>query len=197
MEAGDSMAATLTRKTARIPVRSDGSLRIAVVADTHSAPHPDAGRHLERLRPDAILHAGDIGDLEVLEPLGAIAPLHAVRGNIDTRADALPDVLTIDVTGPGNATLLRIFLTHIAVVGPRLRGDVARMARSQEAQMVVCGHSHVPFMGRDGGLTVFNPGSIGPRRFHLPIVFGTIDVTPKGVSLAHYDCETGARWMPP
>jgi hypothetical protein len=52
-------------------------------------------------------------------------------------------------------------------------------------------------MGRDGGLTVFNPGSIGPRRFHLPIVFGTIDVTPKGVSLAHHDCETGARWMPP
>jgi hypothetical protein len=197
MEAGDWMAATLKRNTAQIPVRSDGSLRIAVVADTHSAPHPDAGRHLEGLRPDAILHAGDIGDLEVLEPLGAIAPLYAVRGNIDTRADALPDVLTIDVTGQGNATLLRIFLTHIAVVGPRLRGDVARMARSQEAQMVVCGHSHVPFMGRDGGLTVFNPGSIGPRRFHLPIVFGTIDVTPKGVSLAHYDCETGARWMPP
>jgi putative phosphoesterase len=191
------MAATLKRSTARIPVRSDGCLRIAVVADTHSAPHPDAGRHLEGLRPDAILHAGDIGDLEVLEPLAAIAPLHAVRGNIDTRADALPDVLTIDVTGQGNATLLRIFLTHIAVVGPRLRGDVARMARSQEAQMVVCGHSHVPFMGRDGGLTVFNPGSIGPRRFHLPIVFGTIDVTPKGVSLAHYDCETGARWTPP
>jgi putative phosphoesterase len=191
------MAAPLKRKTARIPVRHDGSLRIAVVGDTHSAPHPDAGRHLEGLRPDAILHAGDIGDLEVLEPLAAIAPLHAVRGNIDTRADALPDVLTIDFTGPGDATLLRIFLTHIAVVGPRLRGDVARMARSQEAQMVVCGHSHVPFMGRDGGLTVFNPGSIGPRRFHLPIVFGTIDVTPKGISLAHYDCETGARWMPP
>ncbi len=191
------MAAPLKRRTARIPVRSDGSLRIAVVADTHSAPHPDAGRHVEGLRPDAILHAGDIGDLEVLEPLGAIASLHAVRGNIDTRADALPDVLTIDLTGQGDATLLRIFLTHIAVVGPRLRGDVARMARSEEAQMVVCGHSHVPFMGRDGGLTVFNPGSIGPRRFHLPIVFGTIDVTPKGVSLAHYDCETGARWMPP
>jgi uncharacterized protein len=187
----------LKKSTARIPVRENGTLRIAVVADTHSAPHPDARRHLQTLRPDVILHAGDIGDLTVLDGLAAIAPLHAVRGNIDTRADDLPDVLALDLTGVGDTTLLRIFVTHIAVVGPRLRGDVARMARAQGAQMVVCGHSHVPFMGRDGDLTVFNPGSIGPRRFHLPIVFGTIDVTPKGVSLAHVDCETGQRWTPP
>jgi uncharacterized protein len=191
------MALPLKKSTARIPLRADGSLRIAVVADTHSAPHPDAGRHLQALRPDAIVHAGDIGDLSVLEGLAAIAPLHAVRGNIDTRADDLPDVLSLDLTGADDATVLRIFVTHIAVVGPRLRGDVARMARAQDAQMVVCGHSHVPFMGRDGGLTVFNPGSIGPRRFHLPIVFGTIDVTPRKVSLAHFDCETGQPWSPP
>jgi len=62
---------------------------------------------------------------------------------------------------------------------------------------VVCGHSHVPFLGRDRGLTIFNPGSIGPRRFHLPIVFGTIDVTPAGLRFAHVDCETGAPWTPP
>jgi uncharacterized protein len=62
---------------------------------------------------------------------------------------------------------------------------------------VVCGHSHVPFLGRDRGLTVFNPGSIGPRRFHLPIVFGTIDVTLAGLRFAHVDCETGMQWSPP
>ena len=50
---------------------------------------------------------------------------------------------------------------------------------------------------RDKGLTVFNPGSIGPRRFSLPIVFGTIDVTPTGVRLAHVNCETGGAWSPP
>jgi putative phosphoesterase len=190
------MAPPLKKSTARIPLRADGSLRIAVVADTHSAPHPDARRHLQALRPDAILHAGDIGDLAVLDGLAEIAPLHAVRGNIDTRADDLPDVLALDLTA-GDATLLRIFLTHIAVVGPKLRGEVARMARADGAQMVVCGHSHVPFMGRDRDLTVFNPGSIGPRRFHLPIVFGTIEVTPQRVALAHVDCETGQRWTPP
>jgi hypothetical protein len=47
------------------------------------------------------------------------------------------------------------------------------------------------------GLTVFNPGSIGPRRFHLPIVFGTIGVTTDGVRLTHFDFETGERWTPP
>jgi putative phosphoesterase len=191
------MAPPLKKSTARIPLRADGSLRLAVVADTHSAPHPDAGRHLQTWRPDAILHAGDVGDLAVLDGLAAIAPLHAVRGNIDARADHLPDVLALDLTGASDATVLRIFLTHIGVVGPKLRADVARMARAQGAQMVVCGHSHVPFMGRDGDLTVFNPGSIGPRRFHLPIVFGTMNVTPKGISLAHVDCETGQPWSPP
>jgi uncharacterized protein len=44
---------------------------------------------------------------------------------------------------------------------------------------------------------VFNPGSIGPRRFHLPIVFGTIAITPRGVRLAHIDCQTGQPWSPP
>jgi predicted phosphodiesterase len=92
---------------------------------------------------------------------------------------------------------LRIYLTHIAVNGPKLRADVARMARAEHASLVVCGHSHVPFIAQDRELAVFNPGSIGPRRFHLPIVFGTIAITPRGVRLAHVDCETGRPWSPP
>jgi putative phosphoesterase len=149
-------------------------------------------RHLARLRPDAILHAGDIGDQAVLDDLARLAPLFAVRGNIDGRALDLPDELTLDL---GDA--LRVFLTHIAVAGPRLRADVARAARAAGASMVICGHSHVPFIGEDRGLTVFNPGSVGPRRFTLPIVFGMMDVSPAGVRLAHVDCETGQAWTPP
>jgi predicted phosphodiesterase len=61
----------------------------------------------------------------------------------------------------------------------------------------VCGHSHVPFIGSDRGLTVFNPGSIGPRRFSLPIVFGRIDLGTTGVKLAHVSVETGQTWLPP
>jgi putative phosphoesterase len=185
----------LLKKTARVPLRPDGSLRLVAVADTHSQPHRATAQHLRALQPDAILHAGDIGDLEVLAQLGQVAPVLAVRGNIDTRADGIPDVLAVDVEGQGRS--LRIFLTHIAVAGPRLRADVARMARADGASLIVCGHSHVPFIGRDRDLTFFNPGSIGPRRFTLPILFGTIDVTPAGVRLAHVDCETGKPWSPP
>ena len=147
------------------------------------------------MRPDAIFHAGDIGDLAVLDALARIAPVYAVRGNIDTRADAMPDALTIDVT-EGDRTWLRVMLTHIAVNGPKLRAEVARLAESERASLVVCGHSHVPFVGRDGDLAVFNPGSVGPRRFKLPIAFGTIVVTPEGARFAHIDCETGEAWKP-
>ena len=192
-------APRLATKAQRLALRPDGSLRLAVVADTHSQPHPRAAEHLAARAPDAILHAGDVGDLEVLEQLSRIAPVHAVRGNIDVHAPDLPDVITLDlVSSDADAQpLLRVLLVHIGVYGPKLRADVAASARAQGAHAVVCGHSHVPFIGRDRGLTVFNPGSIGPRRFQLPIVFGTMDVTPAGLRLGHVDCETGAPWTPP
>jgi putative phosphoesterase len=185
----------MAEKSARLHVRAEGSLRLAVVADTHSAPHPATMEQLKSHAPDAILHAGDIGDLAVLDELGAIAPLFAVRGNIDGHAPSLPDVLTLDVAS-GDAVLVRILLMHIAVDGPRLRADAARLAGRLDASLVVCGHSHVPFIGRHGEVAVFNPGSVGPRRFRLPIVFGTIDVSPNAVRLEHFDCETGRRWEP-
>lgn len=185
------------RSTATIPTRPDGTVRLAAVADTHSRSHPAVAGQLAAWAPDAILHAGDIGDRAVLADLATIAPVHAVRGNIDARAHDLPDVLVIDVTDPAGATRLRILLTHIAVAGPRLRADVARAARAEGATLIVCGHSHVPFLAEERGLTVFNPGSIGPRRFHLPICHGTIELGPRGVRLAHVDAETGRAWLPP
>lgn len=172
----------------------DGTTTLAVVADTHSQPHKAIRDRLAAIAPAAILHAGDVGDPAVIAQLAEIAPVFAVRGNIDARTP-LPDVLTLDVLGAERR--LRILLIHIAVNGPRLRADAARIARAHRAQLVVCGHSHVPFIGKDRELTVFNPGSIGPRRFHLPIVFGTIAITPTSVRLAHIDCDTGKPWMPP
>lgn len=176
---------------ATLPVRPDGTARIAVVADTHSQPHPKTAEWIVAMKPDAILHAGDIGDLSVLSDLAKLAPVHAVRGNIDTKARDLPDVMTLELGA------LRMLLVHIAVYGPKLRAEIAKLARAQKASLVVCGHSHVPFIGVDKGVTMFNPGSIGPRRFQLPIVFGTIDLSPSGVKLAHWSCETGAKWLPP
>jgi uncharacterized protein len=189
--------ATLSEKTARVHAHEDGSLRLAVVADTHSTPHPATAKLLAALKPDGIVHAGDIGDLAVLDDLAAIAPLFAVRGNIDVHAPEVPDLLTVEVVAAGTAqTLLRLLVMHIAVNGPKLRADAARHAHARKVDVVVCGHSHVPLIARDKGVTVFNPGSVGPRRFGLPIVFGTIEMTASAVRLAHYDCETGARWTP-
>lgn len=168
---------------------------IAVVADTHSQPHPHALAHLRAIGPVAILHAGDIGFLSVLDQLATVAPVIAVRGNIDGRVDAPPDV--VDLTVERGEARLRVLLMHIAVRGPRLRADARRLADKHRAELLVCGHSHVPLIARDGATVVFNPGSIGPRRFRLPITFGVIDVGADGVSLRHVDCETGARWQPP
>ncbi|HET7767465.1 MAG TPA: metallophosphoesterase family protein [Chloroflexota bacterium] len=173
----------------------EGGLRIVVVADTHSRPHPKSRGLIAAERPDHILHAGDVGDLEVLDGLRKIAPVSAVRGNIDAHVPELPDTLTIDVC-EGDEGVLKLLLLHIGVYGARVRGDVAGMARKEGARVVVCGHSHVPFIGRDRDLTVFNPGSMGPRRFSLPIVFGVIEIGGQGVTMRHVDCETGQRWLP-
>lgn len=177
-------------------MRPEGAFRFAVVADTHSKPHPATRARLSALKPDVILHAGDIGDLQVLEQLGEVARVLAVRGNIDTRVTEVPEQLLVELR-QGAVLKFRILLLHIAVYGPKLRAEVARLAQRERATLVVCGHSHVPFMGRDRGVSVFNPGSIGPRRFQLPIVLGSIDISSDGARLAHIDCETGEPWSPP
>jgi putative phosphoesterase len=171
------------------------ALRLGIVADTHSAPHPHANEHLRALGVDAILHAGDIGDAAVLRDLEHIAPVVAVLGNIDAGSLDVPETREVDIVR-GGETALRILLLHIGVAGARLRSDAFAAARASGASIVVCGHSHVPLIARDRGIVVFNPGSIGPRRFHLPIVFGTIEVRADGVTFRHYDAATGAVWEP-
>lgn len=186
----------LREEFATIALDAQGCLRIAVIADTHSTPHRRALERVAAWKPDAIVHAGDIGDQKTaLDPFAAIAPMFVVRGNIDGRAPHLPDVLVLDVMREDDRAL-RILLMHIAVNGPRLRADALRLAKARGAALVICGHSHVPFIGSDRGVGVFNPGSIGPRRFALPIVFGTIEIDPQGVRFGHLDAETGAVWLP-
>lgn len=185
----------LRQSEARLQLDEHDGLRVAVVADTHSRPDPRALELLADLAPSAILHAGDIGDLTVLDRLARVAEVIAVRGNIDERAPDLPDAVRVDVCA-GQQSALRLLLTHIAVYGPKLRADAAQLAAQHGARLIVCGHSHVPFLGRDRGFTLFNPGSIGPRRMHLPILFGLMEIAGGKLSLRHIDCETGREWMP-
>jgi putative phosphoesterase len=188
-------ARALTHRSESLPLPDRAPLRLVVVADTHSAPHPRSAALIAKEAPHAILHAGDIGALEVLDALAAIAPVIPIRGNIDNHARRIPDTLDLTVLDR-EAPILRLLLVHIAVYGPKLRADAARLASAHDASLVVCGHSHVPFIGQDRDRLVFNPGSIGPRRFHLPITFGVMTITPSSLDLHHVSCETGERWSP-
>ena len=193
-----SPGGSFTRRTAHarhsVELR-DGGLRLVVVADTHGRPHPESGKHILAAKPDRILHAGDIGDLGVLDELERIAPVLAVRGNIDAPAREIPEWLTLDVLH-GARRLIRVLMVHIGVAGTKLCSEVFELSQSEDAALVVCGHSHVPFLGKDRGLAIFNPGSIGPRRFQLPIVFGVIEVDREQIRMRHVSCETGDTWEP-
>lgn len=137
------------------------SVKVGLISDTHGLLRPQA---LEALQGcDYLIHGGDIGNPQILETLGAIAPLTVVRGNNDT-----DDAWAADV--PHEAVLrvgkLAIYVTHIlADVPETLPPDVA---------VVVTGHSHKPLQQTRHGVLFINPGSAGPRRFKLPISVGVL-----------------------
>lgn len=190
------MSLAKIKKIEQVQVRKDGSFRLVVISDTHSLPHPRAFELIKGLQPDAIIHAGDVGEHTVLDEFSVICPLFAVRGNIDTTSLALPDTLIFEICSKVEL-LLRILTVHVGIYGHRLRSEVALVAKTEDAPLVICGHSHIPFIGSDRGIAVFNPGSIGPRRFGLPIVFGVLELDLSSVRLSHIDCETGLAWKPP
>lgn len=187
------VSAPLQERLVTLPADRDATL--VVVADTHSRPDPRGDALIAAAKPDVILHAGDIGALTVVDHLATLAPVvHAVRGNIDTHAPEVPDALALSLRR-GEVEVLRILLTHIAVTGPRLLTAARALATQARADLVVCGHSHVPLIARDPAAAVFNPGSIGPRRFGLPIAFGVVTLGAR-VAFRHVDCDTGETWVP-
>jgi putative phosphoesterase len=137
--------------------------QIGVISDTHGLLRPQATAALAGC--DWIIHAGDVGDPEILAHLARIAPLTAVRGNIDGAAWAarLPEREIVPVDG------LRILVLHDI-------GTLDIDPSGEGLAAVVCGHSHRPRNEQVGGVLYFNPGSAGPRRFTLPITVGRLTV---------------------
>ena len=141
---------------------------IGVISDTHGLLRPAA---LDALRgSDNIIHAGDIGDPRILDTLGEIAPVTAVRGNVDRGpwAKSIPMTEVLEVGG------VSIYVLHI-LQDLDLKPEAAGFAA------VVCGHSHLPKQEVKNGVLYFNPGSAGPRRFRLPITVGRLLVKNKSV----------------
>jgi hypothetical protein len=134
---------------------------IGVISDTHGLLRPEAA---EALRGVAhILHAGDVGAPEVLEELRTIAPVTAVRGNVDRDewASALPLSEVFEIEG------ISTYVLHIL-------DELDLKPEAAGFEVVVYGHSHKPSSEIKNGVLYFNPGSAGPRRFKLPVTVGRL-----------------------
>ena len=138
-------------------------ITVGVISDTHGLLRPEA---LDKLRgADAIVHAGDIGDSAILTQLRQLAPVTAVRGNIDTSpwSRTLPET---DVLEIGGASVYVLHNVQELDLDPAAAGFAA----------VLFGHSHKPLIDWRKGVLFFNPGSAGPKRFSLPISLGRLRV---------------------
>jgi len=144
--------------------------RVGLISDTHGLLRPEAVRALAG--SELIIHAGDVGRPEILEALKAIAPVVAVRGNVDTGGWAA-----------------RLPATAVAEAGPALiyvlhdLNDLDLDPAAAGFHVVVSGHSHKPARSEKAGVLYLNPGSAGPRRFTLPVTVARLDVgqAPWGV----------------
>jgi len=136
---------------------------IGVISDTHGLLRPEA---VELLRgSERIIHAGDIGAPEIVGDLEKIAPVTAIRGNVDTEtwARKFAETEVVELAG------LYLYVIHDANaldLNPKAAGFAA----------VISGHSHTPKQEVKDGVLYFNPGSAGPRRFKLPISVGRLSI---------------------
>lgn len=143
-------------------------MRIGIISDTHGLLRPEAEQQLAGVAH--IVHAGDIGRPEVIARLKQIAPVSAIRGNVDTGpwAECYPDTETVRIGGRSLHVLHDI---HDLKIDPALNGIDA----------VISGHSHQPRIETVDGVLYLNPGSAGPRRFKLPITLAILELDESGL----------------
>ena len=147
---------------------------IGVISDTHGLLRPEAVQALKG--SELIIHAGDVGDPNILDELRAIAPVIAVRGNIDTGdwAMKLPEYEVVEREG------VSIYVLH----------DVNQLDLDPVAaglQAVVSGHSHKPAIRTLNGVLYLNPGSAGPRRFKLPVTVARLHMIDGKLTAEHVE----------
>jgi len=137
---------------------------VGLISDTHGLLREEA---TEALRgSELIIHAGDVGDPEILASLRQLAPVHAVRGNIDKGpwASRMPGSAIVEA---GPAAIYVLHDIHELDLDPAAGGF----------NIVVSGHSHQPSRTDRSGVMYINPGSAGPRRFRLPVTVARLDLT--------------------
>jgi uncharacterized protein len=154
--------------------------RIGLISDTHGLLRPEAVRALEG--SELIIHAGDVGAPGILDGLRQIAPVVAVRGNVDRGAwaESLPE------TAVAAQEILVIHDVHDLGLDPAAAGY----------RVVVSGHSHRPSRTERGGVLYVNPGAAGPRRFRLPVTVATLEIGGTEWIVGFVDLATGNGLAP-
>ena len=149
---------------------------LGLISDTHGLLREEAVRALRG--SDLILHAGDVGAPEILDTLKTIAPVVAVRGNVDTDkwAQTLPFTEVIQV---GSVMIYMLHILQDLDVNPAAAGF----------GIVVSGHSHKPGQTEKDGVFYINPGSAGPRRFYLPVTVARLDLEVRPWTVEFIDLE--------
>ncbi len=157
--------------------------KLGILSDTHGLLRPEVLHLLSSV--NLIIHAGDIGSDEVLRKLKEIAPVTAVKGNVDTGrwASNLPEYAGVQING------LRALVTHKVT-------EVDQYARSYPADVVIFGHSHRPLLTTSAGQIRINPGSAGRKRFSLPVSLVLVDLSSGSFSPTFVDLETGQLLVP-
>ncbi|MGA2851651.1 MAG: metallophosphoesterase family protein [Terracidiphilus sp.] len=147
-------------------------MKIGIVSDTHGLLRPELLPALAGVQ--RILHLGDVGKISILDELRKIAPVTAIRGNVDHSGPCaeLPETEVIPIEIPAHATRYLYMLHDLNTL--HLDPAAAKFAA------VLYGHSHVPSITHKRGVLYFNPGSCGPRRFDLPITIGLLTIGPDG-----------------
>jgi uncharacterized protein len=144
------------------------SVLIGVISDTHGK----LDKRVLRLFAGAhrIIHAGDIGDEELIWQLEKVAPVIAVRGNNDSKTMCFPNERMAVVEG------LTFYVRHQFATVEKMNAAQQRIIEQRMPEAVIFGHSHQAYIGRWRGTLVFNPGGAGPKRFNLPRTVGLLEL---------------------
>ena len=142
-------------------------MKIGVISDTHGLLRPDVAPALAGV--DRILHLGDVGNISILRELEKIAPVTAIRGNIDLEppCSELPETEVLLLEGRYVYMLHDLNTLHLDPAAAKFAA-------------VLFGHTHAPIFYKKKGVLYFNPGSCGPRRFQLPVTIGMLAIGEDG-----------------
>jgi uncharacterized protein len=152
--------------------------RIGIISDTHGLLRPEAETRLAGV--DHIIHGGDIGSPDVIAALRRIAPVTAIRGNVDT-ADWAAEYADTELVQLGERSIYVLHDLQTLRIDPVADG----------IDVIVSGHSHKAAIAEIERVLYLNPGSAGPRRFKLPITLATLDIGPSGLRPVIHDLEKG------